>query len=55
MVLLSHWQAWFAVAIGVHTSARGLDRWLKIQNSRVRIVAPQPQGILEQQQWQIRR
>ena len=45
--LLSHWQAWFALAIGVHTSARGLDRWLGIQNSKVSIVALQPQRTLE--------
>jgi hypothetical protein len=37
--LLSHWQAWFAVAIGVHTSARSLNRWLEIQNSGARNVA----------------
>jgi hypothetical protein len=37
--LLSHWQAWFAVAIAAHTSARILNRWLKIQNSRVSIPA----------------
>lgn len=34
--LLSHWQAWFAVAIGVHTSSCSLSGWLKIQNSRVK-------------------
>ena len=33
---LSHWQAWFAVAIGVHTSSRRLNRWLKIQNFKTR-------------------
>ena len=27
--VLSHWQAWFAVAIGVHTSARSLNGWLE--------------------------
>jgi hypothetical protein len=27
--LLSHWQAWFAVAIVVHTSARSLNGWLE--------------------------
>jgi hypothetical protein len=27
--LLSHWQAWFAVAIGVHTCSRSLNRWLE--------------------------
>ena len=31
--LLSHWQAWFAVGIGAHTSGRSLNRWLKIQNA----------------------
>jgi len=31
--LLSHWQAWFAVAIGVHATARSLSRWLEIQHS----------------------
>ena len=51
--LLSHWQAWFALAIGMHTSARVLSRWLKIQNSRCEIVAPQPKSSLEQQPWQI--
>ena len=30
--LLSHWQAWFAVGIGAHTSGRGLNKWLEIQN-----------------------
>src|SRR5579864_9286613 len=25
--LLSHWQAWFAVAIGVHNSSRSLNAW----------------------------
>jgi len=34
--LLSHWQAWFAVAIGVHASSRGLNRWLAIQNARAK-------------------
>jgi hypothetical protein len=37
--LLSHWQGWFAVAIGAHTSARSLSNWLEIQNSRVKNVA----------------
>jgi hypothetical protein len=31
--LLSHWQAWFAVGIGAHTSGRGLNKWLEIQNA----------------------
>jgi len=31
--LLSHWQAWFAVAIGMHTCAHSLNRWLEIRNS----------------------
>ena len=30
--LLSHWQVWFAVAIGMNMSARKLNKWLKIQN-----------------------
>ena len=34
--LLSHWQAWFAVAIGAHTSSRRLNRWLKIQKFKMR-------------------
>lgn len=34
--LLSHWQAWFAVAIGVQASSRGLDRWLAIQKARAK-------------------
>ena len=37
--LLSHWQVWFAVAIGMHVSARSLNRWLQIQNSRAENVA----------------
>jgi hypothetical protein len=36
--LLSHWQAWFAVAIAVHTSSRSLNKWLEIQNSRAKRV-----------------
>jgi hypothetical protein len=32
--LLSHWQPWFAVAACMHTSARSLNRWLEIRNSR---------------------
>jgi len=31
---LSHWQAWFAVAIGVQASSRGLNRWMAVQNPR---------------------
>jgi hypothetical protein len=31
--LLSHWQTWFAVAIGVHKSSRSLHRWLEIHHS----------------------
>ncbi|HLJ48159.1 MAG TPA: hypothetical protein VKU01_19225 [Bryobacteraceae bacterium] len=31
--LLSHWQAWFAVAIAMHTTARNLKKWLEFQNS----------------------
>ena len=26
--LLSHWQAWFAVAIGMHASSCSLNKWL---------------------------
>ena len=37
--LLSHWQAWFAVAIGVHTSARNLKKWLELQGSVAESVA----------------
>ena len=33
--LLSHWQVWFAAAIGMHMSARTLNKWLKIQNGRL--------------------
>ena len=36
--LLSHWQAWFAVGIGAHTSGRGLNKWLEIQNARAKSV-----------------
>lgn len=34
--LLSHWQVWFAVAIGMHASARALSKWLEIQNGRLK-------------------
>ena len=32
--LLSHSQVWFAVAICVRASSRGLNQWLEIQNSK---------------------
>ncbi len=39
--LLSHWQAWFALAVGVQVSARRLSKWLETYNSRA------PLGSLE--------
>jgi hypothetical protein len=47
--LLSHWQAWFLVAIGAHSSGRSLNRWLEIQNSG----ANREKRNLEQQQRRI--
>jgi hypothetical protein len=32
--LLSHSQVWFALAIAVRVSSRGLNQWLKIQNPK---------------------
>jgi len=40
---LSHWQAWFAVAIGMHTSACCLKKWLELQNSKAKNGAESPE------------
>jgi hypothetical protein len=37
--LLSHWQAWFTVAIGARASSRSLNKWLDIQGSKANNVA----------------
>lgn len=45
--LLSHWQAWFAVAICVYASGRGLNRW----HVRFAQFASEKEH-LEQQEWE---